>query len=261
MSALVTVSSPTRPQSRVVEGLRGQQGALPPGKGLLAPWLGHPRLQLRPDIRGRPVETCGLVQDRVQWPSSPGSILPAGRWASRNWLVLPPIPVGGGGQWGLRQDSPRPATMEAGTWAPHLRPGTGQPRQPLTSTWARPAPPPAQPPPPGREQTLGGECGPGHSGLWAECGSRTPGLWVRQTSVVGLVRTRRGDGLPPPGGVTGRPPRPGQPLACWLVPGPAARLAAVEKRRDRSPRAPSFPGTAAWLGRACPPGPPSQGHG
>lgn len=145
MSALVTVSSPTRPQSRVVEGLRGQQGALPPGKGLLAPWLGHPRLQLRPDIRGRPVETCGLVQDRVQWPSSPGSILPAGWWASRNWLVLPPIPVGGGGQWGLRQDSPRPATMEAGTWAPHLRPGTGQPRQPLTSTWGRPAPPPPAP--------------------------------------------------------------------------------------------------------------------
>lgn len=107
--------------------------------------LGHLRLQLRPDIRGRPVETCGLVQDRVQWPSSPGSILPAGWWASRNWLVLPPIPVGGGGQWGLRQDSPRPATMEAGTWAPHLRPGTGQPRQPLTSTWGRPAPPPPAP--------------------------------------------------------------------------------------------------------------------
>lgn len=112
--------------------------------------LGHPRLQLRPDIRGRPVETCGLVQDRVQWPSSPGSILPAGWWASRNWLVLPPIPVGGGGQWGLRQDSPRPATMEAGTWAPHLRPGTGQPRQPLTSTWGSPAPPP---PPPSSTQT------------------------------------------------------------------------------------------------------------
>lgn len=207
------------------------------------------------------METCGLVQDRVQWPSSPGSILPAGWWASRNWLVLPPIPVGGGGQWGLRQDSPRPATMEAGTWAPHLRPGTGQPRQPLTSTWARPAPPPAQPQPPGREQTRGGECSPGHSGLWAECGSRTPGLWVRQTSVVGLVRTRRGDGLPPPGGSQGgRLDLDSHSRAGWSL---APPLDSLRWRRDgtgaREPlRSRGRP--RGWGGRA-PRGHPPRGMG
>lgn len=113
-------------------GVGGQQGTLLPsqlGRGCWCHCLDVPGCSSDLTHEGSQWTRGGWY--RTGCKGRPAQGPPSCRLGGLPGPVLPPTPVGSGRQWGLRQDSPRPTTMQAGTWVLKLRPGTGQPMSPL----------------------------------------------------------------------------------------------------------------------------------